>query len=64
MKNSNRSEESKFMGTVREVNVRDVPKGSNVVTSHVICTVKSNDDGSLKIKSRITPHGIKDKERS
>ena len=61
--NAYRQEEAKFMKTVREVSVNKVPKGSNLVTSHVIYKVQANDDGSLKMKARIAPHGNKDKDR-
>ena len=61
--NAYQKEKSKFMKTVREVSVDKVPKGSNVITSHVIYKVKANDDGKLKMKARIAPHGNKDKDR-
>ena len=61
--NAYKEEESKFMKTVREVSIDKVPKDSNVITSHVIYKVKANDNGSLKMKARIAPHGNKDKDR-
>ena len=51
------------MKTVCEESVNKVPKGSNLITSHVIYKVKANDDGPLKMKARIAPHGNKDKDR-
>ena len=44
------------MKTIREVPTDKVPKNSNPITSHVICKVKANDDGSLKLKARIAPN--------
>ncbi len=49
-------EESKFLKTVREVCVWKVPKDSNIITSHALYKIKANDDGSLKLKTRIAPH--------
>lgn len=40
--------------------VSKIPAGANVITSHVIYKVKTNDDGSLKMKELIAPHGNKD----
>ena len=51
------------MKTVREVQIEKVPKNSNIITSHVIYRVKENNDGSLKMRARIAPHGNKDKDR-
>ena len=61
--NAHQEEEAKVMTTVREFSVNKVPKGSNVITSHVTYKVKANDDGSLKLKARIAHHGNKDRDR-
>ena len=61
--NSYQLEEDSFIKTVKLVHVSDVPKDANIITSHVIYKVKSNDDGTYKMKARIAPHGNKDKEK-
>ena len=61
--NAYRDEVLKFLKTVREVPIHEVPKNSSTITSHVIYKVKENDDGSFKMKARIAPHGNKDKEK-
>ena len=57
-------EESKFKDNVRVIDMSEVPRNANVITSHVLYKVKANDDGSMKMKARIAPHGNKDKDRS
>ena len=42
----------------------EVPSHANIIRSHVIYKVKPGDDGSLKTKARIAPHGNKDKQRT
>ena len=61
--NAYKDEEQKFMKTVREIPINKVPKNSIIMTGHVIYKVKGNDDGSLKMKARIAPHGNKGKDR-
>eukprot|EP00171_Calliarthron_tuberculosum_P001315 IDg1315t1 len=58
------NEEQNFMKTVRAVHVTDVPLNANIITSHVIYNVKTNDDNTKKMKARIAPHGNKDKEKT
>ena len=60
--NAYHDEELKFLRTVREVPIDQVPKNSNIITSHVIYKIKENNVGSLKIKARIAPSGAKDKK--
>ena len=52
-------EEKSVKKIVQEVAISQVPKMENVVTSHVMCKVKHSDEGSLKLKARITVHGNK-----
>ena len=58
-----RDEEPKFMKTVGQFPSNKVLKNSNIVTSHAIYKLKANDDGSLKMKARIAPHGNKNNDR-
>lgn len=41
-----------------------IPKFANVVSSHTLYKVKSNDNGELYMKARIVPHGNHDRMRS
>lgn len=45
------------------VHVSLVPKNANVISSHVIYTLKVNEDKSLSIRARIAPHGNEDSLR-
>jgi len=62
--NAYKTEEAKFLRTVRMIPPSKIPKGANVITSHVIYKVKQSDDGDLFLKARIAPHGNKDREKS
>ena len=53
--NSYKSEEEPFTKTFELVHGSDMQKDSNIITSHVIYKVKSNDDGTFKMKARIAP---------
>ena len=61
--NAYHDEEQKFRKTVREIPIHEVPKNSNIITSHVIYKAKENNDGSFRMKARIAPHGNKDKDK-
>ena len=61
--NAYKAEDETFLKTVRPVTHDNVPKGSNVISSHTLYKVKQNDDGSLKLKARIAPHGNEDNMR-
>lgn len=45
------------------VNERDVPNDANIITSHVVYKIKTSEDGSRKLKSRIVPHGNRDDKK-
>ena len=51
------------MKALREVPIDKFPENSNIITSHLIYRLKANDDGSLKMKAEIAPHGNKGKDR-
>lgn len=61
--NAYQKDEEAFMKTVRAVPVENVPPDANIITIHVIYKVKHGDDGSRIMKSRIAPHGNKDREK-
>ena len=58
--NSYKQEEDSFLKTVKIIPSSQLPSGANIINSHTICKVKQNDDGSLKLKARIAPHGNED----
>jgi len=41
----------------------DVPRNANVITSHVVYKVKTNEANEKNLKARIVPHGNHDKEK-
>ena len=51
------------MKTLLEVSVNNLSKNGIVMNNHVIHKVNENNDGSLKIRAQIAPHGNRDKER-
>ena len=55
--NAYKLEEESFLKTVRPVPHDKIPAGSNIIRSHTLYKVKQNEDGSLKRKARIAPHG-------
>jgi len=61
IQNAYEKEETSFKKTVRSIHCSKVPQFSNVISSHVLYKVKKMDDGSMKMKARIAPHGNKDK---
>lgn len=61
--NAYRVEEEDFKKNVESVKRSCVPPGSNVISSHVIYKVKMNEDGSLKLKALIAPHGNEDSNK-
>lgn len=47
-----------------EVDVRTLPKGSNIISSHHFFQVKNDgDEETLKLKCRLVPHGNRDKDK-
>lgn len=47
----------------KEIPEIDVPRGANVISSHVVYSVKTEEDGSRMMKARIVPHGNHDDEK-
>ena len=46
-----------------KVHVSEVAKIANIISSHTLYKVKSNDNGKLYIKTRIVSHGNHDKTK-
>lgn len=57
---ANEAEESDSKQHVKCVSVNDVLQYANVISSHTVYKVNHDDDGSLRIKARIAPHGNED----
>ena len=51
-------------GVYEEVNVRSLPRNSNIISSHHFFNVKNDGEADkLKLKCSMTPHGNKDLEK-
>lgn len=44
----------------REVEERSIPRNANVISSHVVYKIKTEETGEHRLKARICPHGNKD----
>lgn len=53
-------EDDSFKKTFSVIAASNVPHDTNVISSHTILKFKVDDDGSLKLKARIAPHGNED----
>lgn len=49
-----------FLKTCKAIPKSDMPLNANIIKRHKIYKVNTNDDGKLKMKARITPHGNED----
>ena len=55
--------DSNWTEAYEEVLDCDVPRYANVITSHVVYKVKTDEEGTRKMKARIVPHGNHDDEK-
>lgn len=55
--------ESNWTDAYEEVSEREVPRDSNIITSHVVYKIKTDEEGRRKLKARIVPHGNHDNEK-
>ena len=55
--------DSNWIGAYDEVPEREIPRNANIITSHVVYKVKTDEDGQRKMKARIVPHGNHDNEK-
>lgn len=62
LRNVYEREEQKYIATVKCVQRRQVLRDSNIVSSHVVYKIRVEDDDSLRLKARISPHGNKDSD--
>lgn len=56
-------EQQSFMKECVVIPRSNVPKGYNIIRSHVLYKIKLRVDGTLTCKARIAPHGNEDKEK-
>lgn len=61
--NAYQKEEEQFLDIIQVVPIELVPENANIVNSHVLYKLKSNDDKTIALKARIAPHGNEDKEK-
>ena len=55
--------DSNWTDAYEEVPDHDVPRSANVITSHVVYKLKTDESGDRKLKARIVPHGNHDNEK-
>ena len=55
--------DSSWKGAYKEIPKCQVPRSANVITSHTVYKVKTQEDGSKDMKARIVPHGNRDNEK-
>jgi len=61
---SKRKERDNYKEAIQITHRRDIPRNSNVISSHYFFVVKHDgESGKLKLKCRIVPHGNRDKEK-
>ena len=62
--NSYVAQEKSYLDHAKKIHVSKLPKSANIISSHTLYKVKSNDNGQLYIKARIVPHGNRDRMKS
>lgn len=55
--------ESNWSDAYETVVEKDVPREANIITSHVVYKVKTDEQGERELKARIVPHGNRDLEK-
>ena len=56
--------EETFLKTVSPVTHDEVLPNSNIINRHTLYKVKTNENGSLRLKERTAPHGNEDDMRT
>lgn len=57
-------EEKNWDGVFNIVEERTVTMDANVISSHVAYKINVSEDGTLKLKARICPHGNRDNDKT
>jgi hypothetical protein len=52
------------MKCIETVQMKDVPKGANLVTSRWVLTIKAREDGFKRYKARLVARGFEDDEKA
>lgn len=60
LKNAYDAEEESFLKTTKIMPISEIPADESVVNSRVLYSIKHADDGTIKMKARISPHGNED----
>lgn len=55
--------EGSWEGAYVPVREADLPQSANIISSHVVYKVKTEEDKSMRLKARICPHGNRDIEK-
>ena len=55
--------ESNWVEAYEQVGERDIPAHANVITSHMVYKLKTDEIGNRDLKARIVPHGNHDAEK-
>ena len=58
-----REHDLNWVGAYDEIADQQVPRYANVITSHVVYKLKTDENGNRKLKARIVPHGNHDDEK-
>ena len=55
---------SEYRRNVEEIDIRTLPRDANIISSHHFFQIKHDgQEGSLKLKCRLVPHGNRDKDK-
>ena len=55
--------EANWRESYKPVTEKDVPRHANIITSHVVYKIKTSENGTRTLKSRIVPHGNRDDDK-
>ena len=59
----NREIEQNWTDAYEEVKETDVPRNANVISSHIVYALKSEENNTKRLKARLCPHGNRDQEK-
>jgi hypothetical protein len=62
--NTNNRGEKIYLKACNPIKLLDLPPRSNVISSHHCFSIKKTLDGNIELKSRMVPHGNRDREKS
>lgn len=59
----NKEFEDNWRGAFQEIHEEDIPMDANIIRSHVVYKIKTDEAGHRKLKARLCPHGNEDAEK-